>query len=505
MTDLRATPIETVGRIHVPPNPGIFKALGLEQSFEAAVADLIDNSLDAEASFVLVRFVLRGGRARQLLIIDNGKGMDEARIDAAMQLGRPKGKSKIAHGFYGMGLKSASFGQASTLTVLSRRARHDPVGRRMYREKRVGDFDVDVLDGEAVGVLLEELLLLTGSSTRGTVVQWDGVKEFPGSRDPAQTNAYLDKQVTALNRHLGMIYHRLLERGDIDIMIDVYEAEEDIVGAPTSVEPVDPFPPEPRTGDPDYPKDLVATVGGAEVTLHCCIWPPRSDTPQFRLYGKPVESFQGFYLYRKDRLLKAGGWGGVIQEQKSFKLARVAVDVDDHLDVFDMSVSKEGVRLKSKLVGAIEQALSQDDTTFRDYLYAAAETVKRGNTWQPKRVKILPPGQGLDPDVRQAIKRGTELLEGEQPIRIRWKSMRGNEFVTLDRKTRTLWLNAKYKQAVLHGDQGNVNDAPLVKTLLFLLFEDLFRGQAMGPKDKENQRFWTRVLTAAAEAEARYQ
>ncbi len=504
MTELLATPIETVGQIHVPPNPGIFKALGLEQSFEAAVADLIDNSLDAGAGRVLVRFVLRRGRAAQLLIIDDGKGMDELRIDAAMQLGRPKSKAKVSHGFYGMGLKSASFGQASILTVMSRRARHDPEGRRMYREKPVGDFDVDVLDGEAVGIHLAELLLLVGSPQRGTVVQWDDVKDFPGSRDPAQTDAYLDRQISALNRHLGMTYHRLLERQDIDITIDVYEVVEDIAGPPTSVEPVNPFGYH-RTGDPDYPMDLIAKVADAEVTLHCHIWPPRSDTPQFRLYGRAVETFQGFYLYRKDRLLKAGGWGGVIQEQKSFKLARVAVDVDEHLDVFDMSVSKEGVRLKAKLVRAIEQARSQDDTTFRDYLDGAAETVKRGNSWQPKRTKILPPGQGLDPDVKRAITRGSLLLEGEEPVRIRWGNLRGNNFVKMDRKARTLWLNSKYKRVVLHGDQGNVNDAPLLKTLLFLLFEDLFRGQAMGPRDKENDQFWTRVLTVAAEAEARYQ
>lgn len=503
MDDVAAIAIETVRRIHIPPNAGIFKALGLEQSFEAAIADLIDNSLDAMASKVLVRFVLHGGRAAQLVIVDDGTGMDEERINAAMQLGRPKGKSRVAHGFYGMGLKASSFGQASTLTVLSHRSRYEPEGRRMHREKRVGDFEVDVLNTNTVGIVLKDLLQLV-KSLQGTVVQWDGVKDFPGSRDPAQTAAYLDKKVAALNRHLGMIYHRLLERGDVDISIDVYDADENVAGPPTSVDPIDPFGYH-RTGDPEYPKELIAEVGHASVRLQCHIWPPRSDTPQYRLYGKPAETFQGLYLYRKDRLLKAGGWGGVIQDQKSFKLARVAIDVDDHLDVFDMSVSKEGVRLKSRLVGAIEQASSQDGTTFEDYLDAAADTVKRGNARQPKRVRILPPGQGLDPGVKKAIKREAQLLEGEEPIRIRWTTMRGSDFVTMDRKARTLWLNVKYKQSVLHGDPGNVNDAPLVKALLYLLFEDLFRGQAMGPKDKENERLWNRVLNAAAEAEARYQ
>jgi hypothetical protein len=42
-----------------------------------------------------------------------------------------------------------------------------------------------------------------------------------------------------------------------------------------------------------------------------------------------------------------------------------------------------------------------------------------------------------------------------------------------------------------------------MKTLLFLVYEDLFRGQAMGAKDKENREFWNEVLTTAAQAEMR--
>ena len=94
MVHRESTEIETVRVIHVPPNPHIFKGLGLGQSFEAAVADLIDNSLDVGASRVAVRFVLRREKLVQLLIIDNGSGMNQKSIDAAMQLGRPRKKSE---------------------------------------------------------------------------------------------------------------------------------------------------------------------------------------------------------------------------------------------------------------------------------------------------------------------------------------------------------------------------------------------------------------------------
>ena len=482
MDGLQATPIETVRRIHVPPDPGILKALGMNQSFEAAVADLVDNSLDAEATSVLIRFVLKRGRAAQLQIIDNGKGMNEARIDAAMKLGKPKERGKVSYGYYGMGLKSASFGQASAFTVMSRSVRAAAEGRRMYREKPGSDFDVDVLNSGAVEQHLDVLLPVVRSVKKGTVVQWDSVKDFPRSRDTSH-DAYINKRITDLHRHLGMVYHRLLERGDVEIVIDSYDVVHDIGGIPTLVDPVNPFDYH-RSGDPDYPRDLIAQLHNQQVILHCHIWPPKSQAPQYRLYGRPVESFQGFFLYRKDRLLKAGGWGGVIQENKSYKLARVAVDIDEHLDVFTMSVQKSGVGFTSKLVHAIEKACDTTEVTLAQYLDAAAETVKRGNTWKPKQIKILPPGQGLDPDVKKAIKGGSPILEDKTAVSIRWGKIANGSFVDVDHKGKTLVLNEKYRSSLLHGAYGSLNDAPLVKALMFLLYEDMLRGQAMARKTK---------------------
>src|ERR1035438_3966709 len=80
---------DAVASRNLPPDPGILKAIGLNHGFESAVADLVDNSLDAHAKRVLVRFVLAEGLATQLLVIDNGRGMDADEIDSAMQLGKP--------------------------------------------------------------------------------------------------------------------------------------------------------------------------------------------------------------------------------------------------------------------------------------------------------------------------------------------------------------------------------------------------------------------------------
>jgi hypothetical protein len=44
-----------------------------------------------------------------------------------------------------------------------------------------------------------------------------------------------------------------------------------------------------------------------------------------RLYGRKRE-FQGFFIYRHDRILQTGGWNHVVSQNKSPTLARVVID-----------------------------------------------------------------------------------------------------------------------------------------------------------------------------------
>ena len=61
--------------------------------------------------------------------------------------------------------------------------------------------------------------------------------------------------------------------------------------------------------------------------------------------------------------------------------------------------------------------------------------------------------------------------------------MYGDEFFEVDRDNRTLWLNVKYRGTAL-GERHSVNDAPLLKALMYLLVEDVFKGDYLGARDK---------------------
>jgi hypothetical protein len=489
-----------VARRRVPPDPAILQAIGLNHHLESAIADLIDNSIDAHAHRVLIRFVLHKGLVTQVLVIDNGDGMDESEIDSAMQLGKPKAQGPGTLGHFGMGMKAASFSQASELTVLSRSSGCEAEGRRILREGQE-DFEVETLDSNAVAHAFDTLWMSFPVDT-GTIVRWDKIRTFPAASDPEVTRAFVNAKIGELTHFLGLVFHRLLESDTVQIEIDLFDANTGLGGFPYPVKPIDPFDYGKRTVS-GYPKKLRARFNGRDIVLTCHIWPGRSDSPNFKLAGGTTEHYQGFYFYRNNRLLSAGGgWAGVAAEDKRLKLARVAMDIGDHLDGFTMTVEKSAVHMVADLVHAIERSKARDGTTFRTYLSDAEEAFQTSNKRVRRRRPMVPPGQGVAPRVKRAVARGATMLEGEEPIRFRWARLNGDVFVKVDRAARTLWLNTEYREAVLQGSHGELNDAPLVKALLYLLYEDIFHGTAFGPKDKENVAFWNAVLAAAAEAEA---
>ena len=51
------------------------------------------------------------------------------------------------------------------------------------------------------------------------------------------------------------------------------------------------------------------------------------------------------------------------------------------------------------------------------------------------------------------------------------------------------------------GRTRTLDEAPLLKSALFLLYQELFQGAYLGASDKEKQRLWGEVLTTAADLE----
>jgi hypothetical protein len=493
--DVGAVP--TTGTVRLPPAPRSLDALGRNHTLEAALAELVDNSIDAGAEHVLMRFVQRGGQLVQMVVVDDGRGMSDVEIDVAMTIGGERSYEDDEIGRFGFGLKAASFSQADVLTVLSRKAGASAVGRRWRLQSARQDFTCDVIDpAYATTALDRDWELPPGSS--GTIVRWNDVKGFPVSASVAETQRFLQDSFMRIRTHLGVIYHRLLERHAVHLYIDVEDVEEGL-GQRVEIAPIDPFG-YARSGVPHWPKDLVVDADGTALAVACHIWPGRSTLEEFRLDGD-VLARQGLYVYYNDRLIQRGGWNGLQHNDKQLNLARMALDVTrDVPEVLSIKPEKNGIETGPRFAHLLRAARTTDGTSFDEYVEAARDALKQSNRRDRARKTRLPAGSGFDPLLRRAM--SDEIpFNDDEPLSIRWAPLGGTEFFRIDREDSVLWLNKRYRSALAGGRAGSLNDLPVVKILLYLLFEEIFAGQNIGPRDRDNLDLWQELLTAAAQAE----
>ena len=492
--------VPTSGTVVLPPDPHALDGLGRNHSLPTALADLVDNSIDAHATHVLIRSVRQNERMRTLYVVDNGDGIHPDSIDEAMTVGKRREYAITDLGRFGLGMKAASFSQARSMTVLSKASGATAVGRRWLLTDDKRDFRCDVVPSAFATAELERAWDIPWSG-HGTVVRWDEVTAFPTTDDHNRVETFISHTTTEVAAHLGLVFHRLLGNGTVNIGLDVEDVDDATTGPRSAVSALNPFG-YLRSGKAGYPKDLIAVTGGYKICFRCHIWPGRSNLPQFRLPGGNPEQHQGFYFYRRDRLLQAGGdWYGIAARHRSLQLARVEIDIDDDIArIFRMNPEKSRVLAGPEFGARAEAARSEDGVAFTDYLRVAEDKFHESRLRSRKRHSVIPPGKGFAPQLRRTIQDELPFLVGEKPIEVRWRRLYRDDFFEIDRDTRTLWLNVKYR-GTASGGRHSVNDAPLLKALLYLLVEDVFKGEYLGPRDKDNIELWQEILTAAAESE----
>ncbi len=394
-------------------------------------------------------------------------------------------------------MKAASFSQAESLTLLSRAVGQSAVGRRWLLKGNRSNHYCDTVDASFAASELGRPWPFAVASS-GTIVRWDSVRSFPGARDHELVADYLTLTINHLRNHLGLMFHRILNDDGVTMTIDVEDISRGL-GPPHRVKPIDPF--EYPTAPESWPKDLAVEYEGILLSLCCHIWPGRSNLPQYRLPGG-AEQHQGLYFYRNRRLLQPGGWEGIHTIDRKLQLARVVVDIDDNnASLFRFNTEKSRVSAGPLFARLAAEARAVDGSSISAYLRAAEDQwIVSNQRATAKRSAVLPPGKGLHPAVCREIR--DELPQhNEEPLNILWRSFHSDDFLEIDRPSRTLWLNDAYRRALLGGRRGGLNDVPVIKALLFMLIEGVFEGAYLGARDRDNLELWNSVLTSAARAQ----
>ena len=474
--------------VALEPDPSLLSAIGRGHSFESAIADLIDNSLNFGGQRIRVRYVTRHGFLERVRISDDGCGMTEDKLLDAMTLGRRREYEKGAQGHFGLGLKAASMSNCSELIVFTKSSNEPIHAARLLRNDLGGDFSVDLLHETGAQAGFNEGSLHSLDTT-GTVVEWRRLDARSQAPDLEERRRWLGAQIESLRKHLGLIFHRKISSGAVRIEIEEYDDVVRASGAPRTVDPLDPFSFQ-LSGQKGYPKRISGVLpGGVPLTIECHILPPNSTSPSAKLMGRPRVDWQGLYIYRNDRLLQAGGWHSLLAENRpDWQLARAVIELDESLlDAVAINPEKRGVVLRPDFVHALEVGVAADGTTFRAFLEEARNVFRVANSRRPTGPQpVTPPGSGLPRVAVAEIHESLGVRDGEDPVHVGWVGLGEERLFLYEHGSRTISFNAGYRKAL-----GDV-DGLVVS--VFLLVEEFFKSRQIRTGTLQKIEAWQKVI-----------
>ena len=316
-------------------------------SFSTAVADIIDNSISAQATEVYV-FSDPLVAKPYFCILDNGRGMNSAELDNAMLPGSDRENvqdSETELGRFGLGLKSASLSQCREFTVASKK----------HGKVRAMSFDLDIIESNNKLLLKvltsDEIDLLPHISelkafNSGTLVVWTKFDKIEGLAKNFEDS--FRSLVADSKKHVELVFHRYYR--DVSIYYNGKRAERR-----------DPFLVD-SIGRQQTGRTSTINVNGSEIIVVPYTLPFANSltSEEKALLGNPKSIYddQGFYLYRNKRLISWGSWMHMGIRRELNKLARIRVDIPSSLDsVWMLDVKKSSAKIPDKIKDLIKMAV----------------------------------------------------------------------------------------------------------------------------------------------------
>jgi len=458
----------------------------LGYSVPEAVADLVDNSIDANAKNLLIRLVRSDDSILRVVVVDDGDGMDENILREAMRFGGGTPKTDGKLGKYGIGLKAASLSQAKTVIVLSIQRGHK-IGRR-WTTKNIGEGWIsEILNGRDVARFISSNKYdPVKVQHHGTIVIWEDLVHLQTTQHTIDST--VDRTIYEISTEMGWKFHRFISPRRVRMIVDAQMAGHKVSMLQTDVSALDPFSYD-NSGKAGYPMPFIIQFPQhGKLKLDCHIWPPKSNEPGYKLGGGKVSARQGFYFYRNDRLIQAGGWNQCRDDdtEPHLSLARVRIELPSAMDsAFKLDVKKSKVEPPPEFHKLVNSATSRN-SCFRDYINDAQSIYRKQKVKEGALFKHMP-GSGFPTEARRAAKRILWEKGTGKPhfVHFKWASLDPDVFVELDRDENRLFLNDLYRDHVLQNKRASGADAPLIKLLLLLLFQDEFEHHKSSAKYRE--------------------
>lgn len=292
---------------------------------ETAIADLIDNSISADAVSIRVEYDASG--EPYVAILDDGFGMDAAELTNAMRHGSSSpldNRSANDLGRFGLGLKTASLSQCRKLTVVSKK--NNAISARCW--------DIDVVQEREKWLVVvpdknsQQFLPLYNDLLKqesGTLVVWQSLDRF--FANAVNLINEMKNRMAPLYDHLSLVFHRFTYPENKIAKINIH-----VNGL--LLKQIDPF-----LRANSFVQRLEGEsirLGDEVIEVKPYILPHMSrlslDEVREAGGGDSLRRSQGFYIYRNRRLVIWGTWFRLVPKDEFFKLTRIQVDIPNSLD-----------------------------------------------------------------------------------------------------------------------------------------------------------------------------
>ena len=307
-----------------------FRAIGY--NLETAVADVIDNSISADAQNIWFNSEWKGGNS-VISILDDGCGMNNDELIQAMKPGA-KNPNDVRDekdlGRFGLGLKTASFSQCKNLIVVSKKEGFDTV-YWIWDLNYVNQTDRWELIRYPIP---DEFSLALDNLKSGTLVVWTDLDRIIPPDTSLSNEIAKDKflaQMDKVKQHLAMTFHRFIEAKSVKLFCWGHE-----------IRPWNPFLLSETTQL--FPEEYVG-----KAVMKGYVLPHKSHlTEDMYKNAEGVNGWtnqQGFYVYRGKRLMLAGDWLGMFRKEEHYKLVRIQIDLPNNLDTdWQIDIKKSTAR-----------------------------------------------------------------------------------------------------------------------------------------------------------------
>lgn len=350
-------------KIKNPPTPKILinSIRQIGYSFESAVADIIDNSISVGSKNIDIYFPVGADEEAHIAFVDDGAGMSRAEVINALKIGSnfEGERNENDLGRFGLGLKSASFSQCRKLTVVSKI--NDTLvafGWDISEVESSNEWFCYEFSSDEIKAIpqIDKINVLK----KGTLVVWSDFDLIIAKLDDdMDLRRQLSNNLEQAREHIALVFHRYLNK---KVVIKINN--DPIIG-------LDPFL-----------ENHLKTEKGKSSSISLKTQNGRQHSVKIQPYTLPhyhdladedrallggadkMRDGQGFYIYRKDRLIIHGTWFRIRVKSEVAKYAKIKVDIPNALDeIWDIDIKKQKAVIPPKLLAHFRKIM--DDIRFR--------------------------------------------------------------------------------------------------------------------------------------------